>query len=114
VENGGYGFFEVVDYVWDCPPSQAYADIRDPDHSHDDSEWHITIETFAKGLGEIRRAKRDAEAGFLCNQAGERMYLSGELYRAILAADRTNEMELDVIGALAILEIALFGVVVYA
>jgi len=83
----------------------------------------INLDTFARGLGVIRNAvpkvdERYPDDGEVLHnrKTGERLYLSSYLREDILAADRTNgeEGDIDVVGALAVLECGLFGKVVYA
>lgn len=120
VEHCGYGWFTTPDvYEWDGELGTAHAEIVE----FDGGEWvkhRIDLDTFAKGLGVIRRAElREIEHGdvVLHNaETGERLYMSRGLRKDILEADRTNgdEGDIDVVGALAVLECALFGRVVYA
>jgi hypothetical protein len=118
VEHAGYGFFDVEEYVWDVAPREAYADIvmrEDYEPEEGNNNWHLTIDTIATGLGIIRRAKPNAD-GVLTTTDGKILWFGGNERRALLAADASNgdEGDLDVIGALAVVECALFGCVVYA
>lgn len=116
VENYGYGFFTTEDYVWDVPPCEAYAVILDPDDPA--KSWRIDIDTMARGLAIIRAARQVTVDGetFRVNAQGQRLYFGGRARTDLLKAERTNgaEGDYDVIGALAVLECALFGRVVYA
>lgn len=132
VEHQGYGFFHVLRYRWDCPPVETYALIEEsPDYVSGDEAaiWRIDIETTSKGLGVIRGARYAAansadphapgangEVAVLFAADGKRLYFGGQPYRDLMLADRTNgaEGDFDVIAALAVVECALFGQVVYA
>lgn len=116
IENFGYGWFVVHEYGGEGATSYAVIEPEDdPGTKH-----RVDLDTMAKGLGVIKRAElrgteRDGEV--LHNSAtGERLYMSTELRKDIMLADRTNgdEGDIDVVGALAILECALFGAVTYA
>ncbi|MDH6462084.1 hypothetical protein M2302_002259 [Micromonospora sp. A200] len=116
IENYGYGWFLVHEYEGEG--ADAYAVIEPEDEPG--TKHRVDIDTMAKGLGVIRRAvmretERDGEV--LHNaETGERLYMGRALRKDILDADRTNgdEGDIDVVGALAVLECALFGQVVYA
>jgi len=115
IENYGYGFFVTEQYVWDVPAAQAYAVIAD---KQDESRrWRVDIDTMATGLRVIRTAKQITQGGetYRVNADGQRLYFGGPAREAVVAADRSNgdEGDIDVIGALAVLECALFGRVVY-
>jgi hypothetical protein len=103
IEHSGYGFPELRGpYVHDGPPESWHAVIGnrygDGDAGNEDgvTEWDVTVDTMAHGIG-VMRAKR----------------LGG---KAFWLADRTNadDGDFDVLDALAVLECALFGEVVYA
>jgi hypothetical protein len=116
IENYGHGFFYTDDYVWDVPPREAYAVIVDKDDPA--KTWRIGIDTMARGLAVIRAARqvsRDGET-FRVDAHGDRLYFGGRVRVDLLKAERTNgaDGDYDVIGALAVLECALFGRVVYA
>lgn len=124
IEHYDYGFPAVHEWVWDVPPAQMYAVISDryEEGAEADVRYRVDIEVMARGLGVIRRAKLatvedfDGPAEVLHNAAtGQRLYLSQPARRDLLQAERTNgeEGDIDVIGALAVLECALFGAVVY-
>lgn len=120
IENGGMGFFAVSAYRWmNRPPAEAYAVIEaEHPQTGEDTEWRIDIDTMAKGLGVIRNAVlKPTEDGEVRHNrdTGERLGFGGGQRRELLLADRTNgdDGEYDVIGALAVLECALFGTVVY-
>jgi hypothetical protein len=116
IENYGYGFFAVEDYSGDVAPREAYAVIVDPEEPA--KSWRVDIDTMAKGLSVIRNARQVARDGetFRVNAKGERLYFGGRVRTDLLKAERTNgaDGDCDVIGALAVLECALFGRVVYA
>lgn len=125
IEHAGYGFPAAK--VWHCPdgaPGQWYAEITDRylepgDEGYGETQ-RVDLDTMAKGLGVIRDAvlKEVRHDGPVPHNAktGERLYFGGEARRDLLLADRTNgdDGDYDVIGALAVLECALFGRVVYA
>jgi hypothetical protein len=120
VEHCGYGWFTSREYEPNGELGTAYAVIEE----FDGEEWnkyHINLDTFARGLGVIRNAvpkvdERYPDDGEVLHnrKTGERLYLSSYLREDILAADRTNgeEGDIDVVGALAVLECGLFGKVV--
>lgn len=112
IENGGYGFFTVEEY----DPENGTATIADKyDEVH--PQFSISIETIARGLGEIRGAKmHDAkDESYLVNHQGRRLFMPQGMRKSIMEADRENDAgNLDVVDALAILECGLFGQVVYA
>lgn len=96
IENDGYGAFEVHEYEWNV--EQPFAIIQFPE----DVRQRVTLNSMATGLAVIRN---NDKAGF-----------GGEPRTALMLADRTNgeDGDYDVIGALAVLECALFGRVMYA
>lgn len=115
MEHCGYGRFIAEDY--DCDAGTAKL------------RWHdeplelmpVDVDTMAKGLGVIRNAvMKDAggQEGTVPHNArtGERLYFGGAARHELLKADRTNgeDGDCDVVGALAVLECAVFGKVVYA
>ena len=122
IESGSLGWFVVHEYRYDTVPlGAAYAVIEPED---DDAEtYRVDLDVIARGLAVIRNAAprplpgcQDA-APVLCNATtGQRLYLSTDMRRRILAADRSNgdDGDLDAIDALDIVECALFGRVVYA
>lgn len=106
IEHSGYGFPGVIEYIWDVPnPADAYAVIIDryeEDNGTRSERWRVTVDTIAKGFGIVRKKYgSDVQAG--SNLAD------------LLLADRTNgdDGDVDVIGALAVLECALFGEITY-
>ncbi len=107
IEHGGYGFTANVDYVWDvADPHDVYAVVYDRHEAEDDPSardktWRIDIDTMAKGLGIVRKMDDATHAQWV---------------RDLKLADRTNgdDGDYDVIGALLVLECALFGRGVYA
>jgi hypothetical protein len=112
IENGGYGWFTVETWRWeDVEPGDAFAEITAEDGTFN---GRIDLDTMARGLGVIKAAVQDG--GLLRNAAtSERLYLSPEVRASIMLADHTNgdDGDLDVVDALAVLECALFGSVVY-
>lgn len=103
IENYGYGAFTTLKYRWQNV-EQPFADIRfDEEDEPGNAVYHVTIDTIAHGLGVIRK------------HAPELLYLSFDNYKIILDANAENDASnIDVYLALAILECALFGKVVYA
>ncbi len=142
VEHQGYGFIEIVDYEPD-PADTAFAVIRDryeQDNEQDPdaylaSERRIDIDAIAHGIGIITRAvpmdvpSHDRPVSLvrgqtwvppvmervLCNPTtGTRIGVSEYNRKRILEASREDDAgELDVVDALAIVECAVFGQVVY-
>lgn len=124
-EHGGYGAFDVESWDYrDGNPGDGKAVIRFYDDPR--SSYVVDIDVMAKGLGIIRNAvkrqvKRPGPGGrpeevFHNASTGQRLYLGSAIRAPLLLADRTNgdDGDYDVIGALAVLEIALFGAVRYA
>lgn len=102
IEHYGYGFPEALEYEPDGDKPHAFIidryeseDITDPGELE---QYYITPLTMAHGLSVIR----DWPA-------------KSEWVKDLLLSDRTNgdDGDYDVIGALAVLECALFGKVVY-
>lgn len=101
--------------------SDGSTSCGDPAGSHDPvrETWRVDLDTIAKGLGIIRNAvmrevPNDGKVPH--NKAtGDRLGYGGESRRLLLLADRTNgeDGDYDVVGALATLECALFGRVIY-
>jgi hypothetical protein len=102
IENYGYGAFEVLKYKWRDVPA-PFADITfGEDDEPADKIYHVTADTIAHGLGVIRK------------HAPEIVGLSFDNYKMILKANAENDAsDIDTVLALAILECALFGKVVY-
>ena len=99
IENYGYGAFQTLRYKWQNL-DEPFAEIQFDD---DPAVWRVDLDTIAHGLGVIHR------------HAPELLYLSFGNYKMILEADRENDAcQIDTGLALAILECALFGKVVYA
>ncbi len=126
VEHGGYGFSETVSYVtpegdpwaWRAVVRDRYLDPGDDDYGR---TWTVDLDTMARGLRVIRNAfyatTEDGRVTALHNrETFERLFFDGDARRELLLADRTNGDggDYDVVGALAVLECALFGSVVYA
>lgn len=113
IECDGYGFFSVREYAH-ATPATTHAVICE---NETDDFYEITLDTMARGLGVIRSAIMHGTDDYLVNAAtGERLYFGGDARSELLLADRTNgeDGDYDVVGALAVLECALFGHVVYA
>lgn len=106
IEHGGYGFPGVIEYVWDVPnPADAYAVIIDryeEDNGTRSERWRVTVDTIAKGFGIARKLPA---SGSVADWVSD-----------LLIADRTNgdDGDVDVLGALLVLECALFGAPTYA
>lgn len=141
VEHQGYGFIEALEYEYE-PEAATYALIRDRyEEENGDmgayaaSEQRIDLDTIARGIGIIRRAvlkEVQARRGHVSldkgipntaptfemvlhnARTGQRLYLSEDNRKRILAAERDRDAgELDVVDALAVVECAVFGAVVY-
>jgi hypothetical protein len=133
IEHGGYGFPTCETYEPEPggDPAGTYAIVADrylqPGDDGYGRTWRVDLDTIARGMAIIRRAfvatdgvpDRCAPGGagdavYVHPDSWERLYLSHGLRQQLLAGDRANDAgEFDVIGALAVLEIALFGAVVY-
>lgn len=101
IEHGGYGFPEILEYEPDAETPYAvitdrYDEPGDPDAL---PQTRVTTATMVKGLNKIRKTENPSE-----------------WVRDLIKADRTNgdDGDYDVIGALAVLEYALFGEIRYA
>ena len=113
IEHFGYGFPEVVeDQREDGHEADWYVVIVDrylePDDEGYGRHHAIDLGTIAKGLGIIR--------GWKAGEDGRPDdWAPAEWVRQLWLADRTNgeDGDVDVIGALAVLECAIFGEVVY-
>lgn len=115
VEHAGYGFPGIVEYKCepDDDPSKSFAVIYDryeetepmdrDEEWKPEKTWRIDIETMAKGLGIVRKLPARPEG-------------AAEWVKDVIAADRSNgdDGDVDVVGALLVLECALFGRQVYA
>jgi hypothetical protein len=121
IEHNGAGFCHALEYR-PTDDGTAYALIVDSEEP-DGEQWRVDLDTIATGLGIIRNATLKefprgdgTEQAYANKTTGERLYLDADLRAQILAADRTNheEGDIDVTGALAILECAIFGKVIYA
>lgn len=117
IEHYGYGFPGIVEYEGDFDsPEALYAVIVD--RYDDGKQYRVDLDTIAVGIGVIQRAEmRELPSGerVLHNTStGERLYLHPDDRKLILEQSRENDGgEIDVVLALAILECALFGQVVY-
>jgi hypothetical protein len=111
IEHAGYGFPGIIEYKPepDGDPFRSYAVIYDRyevDENSDDAPeqtWRIDIDTMAKGFGIVRKMAARPEG-------------IADWVREVIAADRTNgdDGDMDVVGALLVLECALFGKAMYA
>lgn len=118
IESYGYGWFSVEEYPNVDNAADAYAVIREEDTN---TKFRVTLDTMARGLSVIRHAKLGPAYHegnpVRCNvDTGYRLYFDGDTRTELLKADSTNGDDggFDVIGALAVLECALFGQVIYA
>lgn len=120
IEHYGYGFPEII--KWHCPDERFgewFAVITDRYDETDPTTWRVDIDTMAKGLGIIKRAFMatcDRGTHYHVADSFECLGFGGDERKELLLADRTNgdDGDYDVIGALAVLECALFGQVIYA
>lgn len=104
IEHAGYGFPGIVEYEPepDGDPRKSYAVIYDRYEEETPRQtWRVDIDTMAKGLGIVRKMSRATHAEWVAD---------------LHDADRTNgdEGDVDVVGALLVLECALFGKGVYS
>lgn len=108
IEHSGYGFPGIIEYEPepDGDARKSYAVIYDRYEAEDSDKapeqtWRIDIDTMAKGLGIVRKMSRATHAEWVAD---------------LQDADRTNgdDGDYDVVGALLVLECALFGKGVYA
>jgi hypothetical protein len=109
IEHCGYGFTSTVEFTYDDDkPGDAFAIVFDryerADNPSDDTVWRIDIDTIAHGFGVVR----------------ERYYRHentepGSPIAELIKANRTNgdDGDVDVLGALLVLECALFGKQIY-
>jgi hypothetical protein len=108
MEHAGYGFPGIIEFQTDDDaPAGNFAVIYDRYEETPDGKrywapkqsWRVDIDTMARGLGVLRRKYTPATSPGLA-----------ELYEA----DRENDASItDVIGALAVLEAAVFGDITY-
>lgn len=132
IESSGYGAFTCTE--WHCPDggeAEWFALLTWPAGSpptttlgSEPGQTHrVDIETMARGLGIIAGAvaredpRYPADGPVPHNAAtGQRLYFGGKTRDALNLANRTNgdDGDIDVVGALAVLECAHFGCVVYA
>lgn len=103
IEHMGYGFPGVIEYEpqIDGNPADTYAVIYDryEDQPEDGPKetWRVDITTMARGLGVVRKLPGAGDvAGWV---------------RDLILCDRTNgeDGDYDVVGALLVLECAIFG-----
>lgn len=129
VENNGYG--GLTSDKWHCPDGKEaewYAVMVEREYDDKPESFRVDLDTIAKGIGVISRAVlRKIESGYdkgaevLHNsKTGERLYLSQEMRRDIMAASAENDAagserggDLDVIAYLAIMECGIYGRVVF-
>lgn len=121
IEHAGYGFPAVIEYEYNENAPEATFAVIGNRYESDNEKYTVTLDTMAKGLGIIRNAipatdESGNETHYVNAETFERLYFGGEARTELLLADRTNsdDGDYDVIGALAVLECALFGSVVYA
>ena len=119
IEHGGYGFPLVLE--WHHPtgrPNEWYAKIQDG-HRTTDRTWRVSIGTIADGLRIIRESviKPDGRGDAVSHSrdTGERLFFDGFARENLIAADDSDGEQgaYDVVGALAVLQCALFGRVIY-
>jgi hypothetical protein len=100
IEHCGYGFPGVIDYH--CPDDNyaewhavIYDRYEDAEKEEPSQTWRVDLDTMAKGLG-IVRADKEAKADWVND---------------LKLSDRTNgdDGDYDVVGALLVLESAIFG-----
>jgi len=105
LEHAGYGFPGILEYPDVENPADVYAVIYDryeeesggTDDWRPSQTWRVDVDTIAHGLGVLKEK-----------------YRPGGHLRELFAADRDNDAgDIDVVGALAILEAALFGDITY-
>jgi hypothetical protein len=119
IENYGYGWFLVHEYRHEGrAPEEVYAVIEE-EEGDSGQVYSINIDTMAAGLAVIRNAivATSDDGTYLHNaETFERLGFGGDERDQLLLADRTNgdDGDCDVVGALAVLECALFGEVRYA
>jgi hypothetical protein len=116
----GHGFQRVLDSSYEEDGS-AFALIKDPEDESDET-LRVDLDTMAHGLSVISNAVKRVDPRFPDDgevyhnaKTGERLGLGEHIRREIMLADETNDAgSIDLIAALAVLECALFGKVVYA
>jgi hypothetical protein len=129
IESGTLGsWMDVQDYhvPEDEPEAGWFADIREAAWAADDpdgpEEWHVDLDLIAHGIGVIRDAVFKPVEDWDGNtvevlhntSTGERLHVSGSQRRRILEASRENDAGLlDALDALAVLECACYGRVVF-
>lgn len=129
MEHNGYGWFDVEQYhIPEGAEAEWFAVIRE--WEDEKKTYRITLDDFEEGLRIIRESRVDVigttrathddheieMAGYVHPTTGKSLALSDSLHDAIMIVDLTNgeDGDIDVIAYLAILEIVLFGEVVYA
>lgn len=106
IEHCGYGFPGIVEYKPELEsPHETYAvifdryELEEEEAEEPSQTWRVDIDVMAKGLGILR----------------EKYGQSGSVHmRDLFEANRENDAGItDVVGALAVLEAAVFGDVTY-
>lgn len=124
--EGGIGYWSrVTAYRWQAPdlgysdgregtPEVADAEVTILEVEEEGAPEHtVTLDTIAKGLGLIRAAKHDPAASEWY-EGTTIPFLGESTRRAVVAADRANDAgEIDSSRADVILQVALFGKVIY-
>lgn len=107
IEHSGYGFCSTTEYQPEADKPFAVIYDRYEAEAEDDEAkiplHRITLDTMAQGLSVFRTIQESNDT-------------PAQWVKDLLLADRTNgdDGDCDVIGALAVLECAIFGKVVYA
>ena len=118
VEHCGYGWFAVKEYT--CDGEDPYALIEEL-YEERPTKYRLDMNVVARGISVIRQAvlktptNRPDEGLVLHNaRTGQRLFMSESLRSTILESSRENDAgEIDVVGALAVVECGLFGYVQY-
>lgn len=129
IENGGHGWFTVDDYhTPEGRLDEWYAVIRPYDDKK--TTYRVDLDVIEAGFTVVRNSvvdivrterrnsdDKDIEiAGYVHPISGKSLGINDDMHDAIMIADLSDgeDESLDVIGYLAILEISLFGEVMYA
>lgn len=124
IESGPGGWFVVHEYKWQGRPvGQTFAVIEDVEDGS--GERHrVDAALIRKGLDVIGRAvlredpKHPADGLLLHNaETGQRLYLGRDHARRLIhaaTASDDDDVDFDVVDALAVVECGLFGAVTYA
>jgi hypothetical protein len=111
--HNGYGWFYITEY-------DTETHVATIEETEDGSTYTIDRDTVATGLGILTRAKfQETETpgvGRWTTEDGKPLGFGGRALTQLRDANRTNGLDgdIDVLGALAAIECALFGSVVYA